>query len=86
MQAVAPNGQPTAITTDGGTIVIHNLSSGQLTNLVVNSADNRTIQQNTQVDITLPGFAAVQQSQLLATMGMKIGQDGAFGFVSSLPH
>jgi hypothetical protein len=86
VQTTASNGQPAAITTDGGTIVIHNLSSGQLTNLVVNSADNRTIQQNTPVDIVLPGFAAVQQGQLLATMGMKIGQDGAFGFISSLPH
>jgi hypothetical protein len=86
VQTVQPNGLPMATTADGGTIVIPSLSAGQLTTLVLNSADYRTIQQNTQVDITLPGFAGVQQNQLLAGVGMHIGQDGALGFVGSLSH
>ena len=34
----------------------------------------------------LPGFDAVQRSQLLSGMGMKIGADGSFGIISALPH
>jgi prolyl-tRNA synthetase len=76
----------TSVSQDGQTIVIHNLTPGQLTNLVVNTADNRTIQQDVQVNITLPGFADVQQSQLFASMGMKINADAGLGFIGALAH
>jgi hypothetical protein len=74
----------TKVSDDGKTLIIHNLSPDQLTNLVVNSADNRAITQNVNVEITLPGFDQVQQQNLFASVGMKLHEDGGIGFVGAL--
>ena len=74
----------TATTADGQTTVIQNPS--QLINLVTNAANNQDIRLDTQVNLVLPGFDSVQHNQLLSAMGMKMGADGSFGIVSSLPH
>ncbi|HEY4031155.1 MAG TPA: hypothetical protein VGM25_12475 [Caulobacteraceae bacterium] len=75
----------TTTTSDGGaTTVIQNPS--QVINAVTNSANGQDIRLNTAVNIVLPGYEAVQRSQLLSGMGMKLGADGSFGIVSALPH
>jgi len=63
-------------------MVIQNPS--QVVNLVTNSANDQNIRLDTQVNLVLPGFDAVQRNQLLSGMGMKMGADGSFGIVSSL--
>jgi hypothetical protein len=74
----------TSLSDDGKTLVIHNLNPAQLTNLVVNAADNRSITQNVNIDIILPGFDQVQQNNLFASMGMKLNDDAGVGIVGAL--
>jgi hypothetical protein len=74
----------TVVTDDGKTTITHTLTAGQIRNLVVNAADNRVIQQDLQLDIVLPGFAEVQQQNLLSSMGMKINADGGLGVIGAL--
>ncbi len=81
---VTTNGTVTTTTNDGQTTVIQNPS--QVVNAVVNAANDQNIRLDTQVNVVLPGFDATQRSALLTSMGMKMGADGAFGIVSSLPH
>lgn len=81
---VSTNGTVTTTTNDGQTTVIQNPS--QVINAVVNAANDQSIRLDTQVNVVLPGFDAAQRSALLTSMGMKMGADGAFGIVSSLPH
>ena len=59
---------------------------GQLINVVTNTADGQTIRLDTVVNVVLPGFDAVQRSQVLSGMGLKIGTDGSFGIISALSH
>jgi hypothetical protein len=82
----ASTSQTVTTTASGGgqTTVIQN--PGQLINAVTNSANGQDIRLDTQVNVVLPGFDAVQRSQLLSSMGMKIGADGSLGIVSALPH
>ena len=65
-------------------MVIQNPS--QVVNVVTNSANGQVISLNTAVNLVLPGFNSVQRNQVLSGMGMKMGADGSFGIVSSLPH
>jgi hypothetical protein len=78
--------QTVAATPDGATVTIQNVGAGQLTNIVVNSANGRTIVQNTAVNLVLPGFSAAQRAQVLSAMGMKMGSDASFGIVSAIHH
>jgi hypothetical protein len=74
----------TTSTNNGQTTLVQNPSQG--VNALANSANDQTIRLDTQVNVVLPGFDSVQRQQLLSSMGMKMGADGAFGIVSSLPH
>jgi hypothetical protein len=78
------SGTVTTTTNDGQTTVVQNPSQG--INALANSANNQNIVLDTQVNLVLPGFDAVQRQGLLSSMGMKMGADGSFGIVSSLPH
>ena len=46
---------------NGTTEVIHNLSPDSIANLVVNTASNRTIVQETGIELMIPGFERMQQ-------------------------
>lgn len=45
----------------GGTTVLHALGPSQLANVVLNTASNRDIRQDTDITLTLPGFASTQR-------------------------
>jgi hypothetical protein len=75
-----------ATTPSGQTLVIQNANPNQLTNVVVNTANNQNILQDTEVNLVLPGFNVAQQAATLSAMGMRIGADGGFGIISSLPR
>lgn len=59
----------------GGTAFIHNLTSGALQNIVVNTADGREITQTIDISLQLPNFDLVQQSMMLEHFGMQISED-----------
>ncbi len=46
----------------GQTELIHDFTDGQIRNIIANTASGRTIVQNTDVTITLPGFDQMQQN------------------------
>ncbi|MGH6752552.1 MAG: hypothetical protein ACREE0_13680 [Phenylobacterium sp.] len=47
--------------TGGGTTVIHDLNMDRIASLVINTADNRTIRQQTDVTLVLPQLLDLQQ-------------------------
>lgn len=47
---------------DGATALIHNVTSGQLQNLIVNSASNRNLRQDMELNLYLPDAAAMQSA------------------------
>lgn len=47
---------------DGATAMIHNVTSGQLQNLIVNSANNRNLRQDMELNLYLPDLAAMQSA------------------------
>lgn len=50
---------------DGGsTAVLHDLSSGRLANIVVNTANNRDIRQEMRVDLAIPELSQFQQAAI----------------------
>lgn len=67
----------------GITLVGHRLVDGQLQGFIVNSANNRDIGQDIQIDLTLPGFDVVQKDMLTSQLGMRIDMDMAAGLVAA---
>lgn len=45
----------------GATTVIHNLAMDRIANMVINTADNRTIRQETNITLVLPQLMEIQQ-------------------------
>ncbi len=45
---------------DGATALIHNVTSGQLQNLIVNNASNRDLRQDMELNLYLPDLATMQ--------------------------
>ena len=46
----------------GATALIHNVTTGQLQNLIVNSASNRNLRQDMELNLFLPDLAAMQSA------------------------
>jgi hypothetical protein len=46
---------------NGATALIQKVSGGSVQNIVINAADNQNIQQSTQLQLRLPGFAQTAQ-------------------------
>lgn len=46
----------------GATALIHNVTTGQLQNLIVNSASNRNLRQDMELNLYLPDLAAMQSA------------------------
>lgn len=47
---------------NGATALIHNVTSGQLQNLIVNSANNRNLRQDMELNLDLPDLAAMESA------------------------
>lgn len=48
------------VSDDGATALIHNVTSGQLQNLIVNNASNRDLRQDMELNLYLPDLATMQ--------------------------
>ncbi|MDB6168164.1 MAG: hypothetical protein JWM88_1028 [Verrucomicrobia bacterium] len=59
---------------DGGvTAVTHSITGEHIAQMVINNANNRSIRQSTEITISLPAFAQLQQSVALQTMDLRLG-------------
>jgi hypothetical protein len=67
----------------GTTLVGHRLYDGQIQNYIVNNGDNRTIRQDLDITLTLPGFAEVQRGMLGDRLNFRLGLDVADAIVRS---
>ncbi|MBX3509802.1 MAG: hypothetical protein KF700_01285 [Hyphomonadaceae bacterium] len=59
----------------GVTALVHNITDGVLQNIIVNTASGRTLSQNIDVTLTLPGFEAVQAGLMFERIGMRLDED-----------
>lgn len=57
---------------NGGTVVLNSIDPGQIANAVLNTADNRTITQNTNITLTIPNLAQYQADTQAVQTAMKI--------------
>ncbi len=58
--------------TNGGTVVLNSVDPGQIANAVLNTADNRTITQNTAITLSIPNLAQYQADTQAVQTAMKI--------------
>lgn len=71
------------LTLPGGmTTILHRMDDGQLSNILINSDDNRNFRQELNVTLTLPGFADMQRG----FESLRIGRDltEQIGVISAL--
>lgn len=75
------NPKDVALLNNGATALIQKVVGGSVQNIVINAANNQNIQQSTQLQLKLPGFAQTAQlfQQNLATMHLL--QSGQAGLV-----
>jgi hypothetical protein len=59
----------------GVTALVHNITDGALQNIIINSATGRDLAQDIDVTLTLPGFAAIQDSLVLERFGIHLTDD-----------
>jgi hypothetical protein len=72
---------------DGGvTAFLHTLGSDQITNMVVNTASGRLIQQTTDVTVTIPNLTALQQQLALAGFATRLHDMVGTGLIAAAPH
>lgn len=61
---------------DGGaTVVLHALGEGAIQNLVLNTADNRSIRQDTQIDLAIQDLPGLQRTISVQRLGGEIGRE-----------
>ena len=58
----------------GSTQLLQLASPSQLSNVVLNTASNRIISQNTSVTLTIPGLSALQGQYALQRLGAQLSQ------------
>lgn len=62
-----------AVSGDGGsTVVLHELSAARIANVVVNTANNRDIRQEVQIDLAIPELSQFQQSAIQERASMRM--------------
>ena len=62
-----------ALNGDGGsTVVLHELSAARIANVVVNTANNRDIRQEVQIDLAIPELSQFQQSAIQERANMRM--------------
>jgi hypothetical protein len=73
--SVAAPMQILSVPGDGGvTQLLQTASPSQLTNVVLNTANNRTIRQDIAVTLVVPGLAALQSQLALQKLGSQLSQ------------
>lgn len=60
------SGGTATVSADGATAFIHQFGDGQITNFLVNTGSDRTLRQETELTLTLPGFQDVQAAMTQA--------------------
>jgi hypothetical protein len=60
---------------------VHDVSDGDLLNFVRNTDSDRTIRQETDVVLVLPGFASVQSDFVGSLTTLRLGDDLASAFI-----
>ncbi|AYG94329.1 hypothetical protein D8I30_03365 [Brevundimonas naejangsanensis] len=63
------------IDSDGATAILHNITTSQLQNLIINNADNRNIRQEMELNLFLPDLAAIQADSRMQNYGSQILRD-----------
>jgi hypothetical protein len=71
---------------DGATAMIHNVTSGQLQNLIVNSANNRNLRQDMELNLYLPDLAAMQSASSAQQRVAQMTYDLNTTLIGSLGH
>ncbi len=62
-----------ALAGDGGsTVVLHELSAARISNIVVNTASNRDIRQEVQIDLAIPELTQFQQAAVQERANMRM--------------
>ena len=65
--------------TSTGTTVIHDLSDGKITSVLLNTDSGQTFSQQIDATLTLPGFAGAQRDMVQSLAGLRIADDVAIG-------
>lgn len=63
------------IDSDGATAILHNITTSQLQNLIINNADNRNIRQDMELNLILPDLARIQADSRTQNYGSQILRD-----------
>lgn len=63
------------IDSDGATAILHNITTHQLQNLIINNADNRNIRQDMELNLILPDLAKIQSDSRFYSYGSQIARD-----------
>lgn len=69
---------------DGATALIHNVTSGQLQNLIVNNASNRDLRQDMELNLYLPDLATMQASSSAHARAAQLTYDLNTSLIGSL--
>jgi hypothetical protein len=59
----------------GATAILHNITTSQLQNLIINNADNRNIRQDMELNLVLPDLATIQTNSQMHNYGSNIVRD-----------
>jgi hypothetical protein len=74
-----PGSGQLAITPDGATAILHSVGKGQISNVLINSASDKTFRQELNLTLTLPGFEITQRGLDASRMGSDLaGQVAQF--------
>lgn len=69
---------------DGATALIHNVTSGQLQNLIVNNASNRDLRQDMELNLYLPDLATMQAASSAQARAAQLTYDLNTSIVGAL--
>jgi len=75
MAGLQNGGCVAVVDTDGATEILHNITTSQLQNLIINKADNRNIRQDMELNLILPDLATIQMDSRMQNYGSHILRD-----------
>lgn len=75
LRGLSNTGGVAVIDSDGATAVLHNITTSQLQNLIINNADNRNIRQDMELNLVLPDLATIQSNSRFQSYGAQIVRD-----------
>lgn len=70
----------------GATVVLQQLDASHIANVVLNTADGRSIRQDTTLTLSLPQLPNLQQSQVMLNLGRGFSDQMTSALRSSSPH